>query len=84
MDDNDTVLDRMSPSTKQLKEGNGDWDANRKLIGYLIEEHSKDIDVLYSRIRANGKHLHRLEIRIASYIGSVGTLLYFVEKGFIG
>ena len=71
---------RVNTTVEQIKNGNGDWDANRKLIAYIMAEHSGDIDSLYTKNRKLDVRLRNLEIRIAGYIGGASSLLFFANK----
>lgn len=91
-DEDKTVTERVSPTLKQVKEGNGGWEANRRLIAYVMEQHSHDIDSLYTRRREDQLHgakereklndrLRNVEIRIAGYVGTAAAVIWFINKG---
>lgn len=91
-DEDETVTERVEPTVRQIKEGNGDWEANRKLIAYIMEQHSTDIDKLYDRQRSDSRNdakereklkerLRNIEIRIATYVGIATAIIWFFEKG---
>lgn len=78
--DGTELTQRTQAALNHLETGNGDWHANRKLVAHVMKEQGKFIDELFVLHRQLNERLHRMEVRIASYVGGGIVILWLIEK----
>lgn len=83
-DSRERLASASTPSLRQVREGNGDWEANRKLVAYILESHTRSIEDLYQRQRADRNalesRLRALELRIAMYTGIAVAIVTIIDR----